>query len=167
MPTGHKEKLLGKKFGRLTVTAEMNGSRKYLKRWYCACICGGKAIVTSYNLKSKHTQSCGCLFKEEAMKARTKHGSANRGKKTYLYHIWCAMRKRCNNKNDPAFINYGGRGITVCKRWDDFNLFKKDIGERPNKKLTLERVNNNSGYSPSNCKWATRSEQNLNKRKKK
>lgn len=82
-----------------------------------------------------------------------------------LYYIWSDMRARCTRETHHSFVNYGGRGITVCDRWDNsFDLFLKDMGARPTTKHTLDRINNDLGYSPDNCRWATRKEQNLNKR---
>lgn len=81
-----------------------------------------------------------------------------------LYCVWASMRNRCNNPNIPQWKDYGGRGITVCKRWDSFATFVADMGPRPNGYL-LDRINNDKGYSPSNCRWTTRSQQQLNQRR--
>lgn len=91
-----------------------------------------------------------------------KHGRARNGKRDPVYSVWASMRNRCLNENDKHFHLYGGRGVTVCERWNDFRNFIADMGERP-EGGELERINNDKGYSPNNCKWATRAEQLRNR----
>lgn len=149
------ERLEGMRFGRLLVLRflEVRG-RSAL--WECACDCGKTTIATTANLKFGKVQSCGCL----AIETSTKHGLSS----SRPYRIWMALKTRCD---DPDAINYhlyGGRGIAYDPRWKDFNAFWEDMGESYREDLTIERVNNNKGYSKENCIWIDRSRQNFNKR---
>jgi hypothetical protein len=104
--------------------------------------------------------SCGCLKRERLALLKTKHGRTG----TPEYCVWSAMIQRTTNEKNPSFSNYGGRGIGICKEWLDFQEFLKDMGTRPSKKHSLDRINNNLGYGPNNCRWTTRLIQNNNKR---
>ena len=149
----------GKRYGRWTViafAANHNG-KSY---WKCRCDCGVEKDVMGKNLRNGRSQSCGCLMAELSAEKATSHGRC----RTRTYHIWGAMKTRCTNKNYPQYDDYGGRGITVCERWlHSFENFLADMGECPDG-LTIERRNNDAGYCKDNCKWATRAEQNNNKR---
>lgn len=163
MPTGTDAQIIGKTFGRLTVISEIKSTATTSRKWLCKCSCGGIAKTNAWSLASGRTQSCGCLLKEKIREAH-RHGLARRGKKSYLYLIWCSMRQRCKNPKNKGYMNYGGRGIKICARWNKYENFLKDIGDRPTPKHTLDRMNNNGNYEPSNCKWSTRKHQTINRR---
>jgi len=153
--------MAGKKFGRLTVLSEAY-SDNFGIHWSCICECGESCIVQGSHLRAGVTKSCGCLRSEHRdifIKEHYKHGQTNHE----LFTVWMDMLRRCyDKKRKNDYKNYGGRGITVCARWrDSFANFLEDVGERP-KGLTLERKNNDKGYSKENCYFATRATQNRN-----
>jgi hypothetical protein len=119
--------------------------------WWCKCKCGNKILVRSDSLTSGNTKSCGCLFKE----VHTKHSMYGTPEYDAYYH----MLHRCHNPDSQKFKDYGGRGITVCKRWQDsnkgFQNFLDDMGEKPYSNYQLDRQNNDKGYSPNNCRWVS------------
>ncbi|KKN98973.1 hypothetical protein LCGC14_0142180 [marine sediment metagenome] len=155
--------LTGKRFGRLIII-RVDGKDKHNNiQWLCICDCGNKITARAGSLKNCHTQSCGCWRKEESIKRFTQHGHARKNKVTRIFQIWQDMIQRCNNPNNKQWKDYGGRGITVCKRWRKFENFLKDMGEAP-KGLQIDRINNDKGYYKSNCRWATKKEQMRNKR---
>lgn len=148
--------ITGQKFERLTVVRR-NGYLAKRIAWDCVCDCGGRTRTVGHRLIQGGVKSCGCLQDE----SRTKHG---RYRET-IYRIWEGMKSRCYNKKSTSYKNYGGRGITVCDKWkDDFESFVNDVGEMPTKKHWIERIKNNEGYYPGNCKWATPKEQLNNTR---
>ena len=143
--------LTGMKFGRLTVIERaesyvLPSSGKKRSQWLCECECGNRCVVQAGHLKSGHTQSCGCLNRD-IVKERATHGES----KTPLYFVWKSMRQRCKNPNNRRYRDYGGRGIDICKEWDEFLNFKDWALKNGYKEgLTIDRINNDLGYSPSN-----------------
>ena len=155
--------LTGQKFGRLTVIRRGETVNKRTK-WVCSCECGTEVTVEPYNLRTGHTGSCGCLQRDRTSKANMTHGM----RKTRLYRIWYCMKNRCYQQSYHAFHHYGGRGIKVCDGWlHDFQAFydwAMANGYRDD--LTIDRIDSNGNYEPSNCRWTTMAEQNKNKRAK-
>ncbi len=157
--------LTGQHFGRLTV---INRAEDYvspkghkLVQWLCECECGNRKNVSGSCLKSGHTQSCGCLNREISRKRLLTHGDSD----TRLYHIWRSMIDRCSNSNDKNYHHYGGRGISVCEEWDDYVVFKEWALKYGYKEgLTIDRIDVDGNYEPSNCRWVDWNIQANNKR---
>jgi len=149
----------GEKYGRLTAIKETRKNHNYLAYWLFKCDCGNEKELRANSVKAGEIKSCGCLQKEVSKKNLTTHG----GSYTNTYKTWQKMRARCLNKNDKHYYNYGGRGITICERWNDFANFLEDMGERK-EGMSLDRIDSEKGYCKENCRWATKIEQQNNRR---
>jgi hypothetical protein len=133
--------------------------------WECLCTrCGKRRPVIGRSLSQGTARSCGCLHHAEFSQRMTKHGDAAGGRTTSEYLSWQAMIQRCRNPQNISYHNYGGRGIQVCERWEDYSNFLNDMGRKPGKGYSLERKDSNGNYCPENCVWATIQEQENNKR---
>ena len=148
---------IGDRFGRLLVVGRKDGGRRVL--WICRCDCGGEACSLGQNLRAGKTTSCGCRQREVAGNLTKTHGASS-GRE---FSSWMSMRQRCTKQTCKQWKHYGGRGISICARWSSFENFLADMGPRP-PGTTLDRVNNDGNYEPGNCRWATHTEQQRNRR---
>lgn len=153
--------LAGKRFGRLMVERR-DGSKSTRAAWRCQCDCGQHVTVSSYDLRSAQVASCGCWRRERATALNFDHGEAS--SETPEYRAWGSMLSRCTNPNDARYKNYGARGIKVCEPWQSYSVFLADMGRRPTPKHSLDRIDNDGNYEPSNCRWATAKQQMNNRR---
>ena len=153
----------GERYGRLTIIREVEpagSSHKRVRRFLCRCDCGNEIICRLPNLKSGTTKSCGCYRKFVSSNRRDCHHLQN----TRIYRIWCGMKRRCYNKHNEHFDRYGGRGIIVCDEWktDFMNFYDWAMSNGYDDKLSIDRINNEGNYEPSNCRWANQKQQILN-----
>lgn len=147
----------GKRYGSLVALYRTNDTRRAY--WMCQCDCGNIRAMRISRVVAGIAMACGCM----KGKCGTRHGHAVNGGTTPTFKAWSSMRGRCNNPNGRGFKHYGGRGIQVCARWDKFENFLSDMGERPSNRHSLDRIDVNGNYEPNNCRWATNLVQNRNK----
>jgi len=153
--------ITNQRFGRLEAICRAGSDAKQKSLWICRCDCGGEIVARANNLRSGNTTSCGCYGREIASRSRRTHGASG----TAEYMIWCRMIARCTNPQCSDYPTYGGRGITLCQLWrNSFESFLADMGQRPSPRHVIDRIDNDKGYEPGNCRWATPTVSSRNRR---
>lgn len=153
--------MIGKKFARLLVVEETERINPKRPRYKCLCDCGKTSNVEGRHLRAKTILSCGCLASEKLGNRSRTHGLTESPE----YLTWCGIKRRCLNKNDARYPDYGGRGISICNSWaNSFEAFLKDMGGKPTLAHSIERIDYNKGYDKFNCKWITMASQAKNRR---
>ena len=159
----NKKDITGQKFGKLTVIKRVGSDKNYNTLWLCKCECGNEKVVARYRLINGNTSSCGCAKKIHFSNLNKIHGLSN----TKIYYAWRSMKHRCLNPNNDNYLNYGSRGITICDEWlaDFMNFYNWSMSNGYKEGLSIDRIDVNGNYEPSNCRWITPKEQSRNTRR--
>lgn len=153
--------MTGERVGRLQVLGRAeNSAKSHHARFHCLCDCGNRTVTEGVKLRTDAALSCGCLGRERSANIRRTHGMSNHR----LFSIWSNIMHRCYSPNSAVFSNYGGRGIDVCGRWHDVRMFIEDNDHIALPGLSIDRIDNDLGYFPENCRWATPTQQSDNRR---
>ncbi len=168
--TRAKPVAIGDRFGFLVVVAEASPTRNRLghrvRRVVCRCDCGVETVKEPKSIRNGGVKSCGCFARDVTRKRSTIHGATAGYQKHTLYETWVKMRSRCRNPADKGYDYYGARGITICDRWfASFLAFVEDMGPKPTILHSIDRIDNDGGYEPGNCRWADKTAQARNTRK--